>query len=233
MIYFANWKMNGLEKQILEYVETLSNHLFLDTVILALPFPYLKAAHALLSPCLHLGAQDLSHAQKGAYTGSVSGEQLRDVGCEYVIIGHSERRQGCFESNDLISHKLTSALQSNLIPVVCVGEKEGEDPEQVLTSQLESLKGALTQDCIIAYEPVWAIGTGKTPTTSQISRTCAFVHSWLKENGFENISILYGGSVTPENSGALKSCDHVSGFLVGGACLKADSFYSIITSQTA
>lgn len=124
MIYVANWKMNGLEKQILEYVDTLSNHLFLDTVVLALPFPYLKAAHALLSPCLHLGAQDLSHAQKGAYTGSVSGEQLRDVGCEYVIIGHSERRQGCFESNELISRKLTSALQNNLIPVICVGEKK-------------------------------------------------------------------------------------------------------------
>jgi triosephosphate isomerase len=232
MIYIANWKMNGVKQEITNYVDILSNHLFLDTVILALPFPYLDLSRELLSPCLYLGGQDLSHESNGAYTGSVSGKQLHDIGCKYVIIGHSERRNGCFETNDIIAQKILRSFENNLTPIVCVGENLGQNATDVLKLQLDDILPCLTGDFILAYEPVWAIGTGKIPTNNEISKINAFIYAWLEAHGLENTPILYGGSVTPQNISCLKSCDYLSGFLIGGASLKAQSFIQIITSQT-
>ncbi len=228
-IYVANWKMNGTSKEIDDYMEMLSPHLFLETVILGLPFPYLDKAHKLLSPSLHLAAQDLSENSKGAYTGSVSGGMLKDIGCAYVIIGHSERRKDFFENNAKIAQKLLRAFENNLIPILCIGETAGQDVKRVINDQLEDLMGILSErEFMIAYEPVWAIGTGKVPTAEEISEVARFIHDWLNEFEITDIPLLYGGSVTPENISSLKTCDHISGFLIGGASLKAESFIRMI-----
>ena len=230
-IYVANWKMNGRAQEVENYMGILSSHLFLETVILGLPFPYLERASRLISKSLYLASQDLSENKKGAHTGSVSGEMIKDVGCSYVIIGHSERRRDFFEGNSIIKQKLLRAFENDLIPILCIGESLGEDVKNVINDQLEELVDVLKSHYfIIAYEPVWAIGTGKIPSNEEISIVAQFTHDWLTSRGLQEIPILYGGSITPENISSLKECYHISGFLVGGASIKAESFLKIIHS---
>jgi triosephosphate isomerase len=221
--------MNGAVPQIVAYIDLLSHHLFLDTVVLALPFVYLDQARQMLSPCLHLGGQDLSQNAKGAYTGSISGAMLKEMGCEYVIIGHSERRRDFLENNAMIMEKISRAFENQLIPVICIGESLNQDPIDVLTHQLDEIAPILKEGkFIIAYEPVWSIGTGKIPTKEEISKVASFIHQWLLSHNFLETPILYGGSVTPENAPSLKECDHISGFLIGGASMNAQSLINII-----
>jgi len=168
----------------------------------------------------------------GAFTGSISPLMLRDAGCHYVILGHSERRDIQHESNALIRKKLNMAWEHGLEPILCIGEhleeRESGKTNDVLKEQLSVLEGVDTGvPLTVAYEPVWAIGTGKTASPEQVKETHAFVHEELVRLG-RDCRVLYGGSVNPGNAAELLACDGVEGALVGGASLKADSFMKLI-----
>ncbi len=187
-----------------------------------------------------VGAQNLHWENKGAFTGEVSAPMLHDMGCSYAIIGHSERRTLFGETNEAVSKKALAALQSGLLPIVCIGEtleeRENEKTEEVLRLQLEgSLAGlspAQVEACTIAYEPVWAIGTGKTASPEMAQTVHAFIRNYLTQKYTsaiaQSIRIQYGGSVKPDNIRELINQPDIDGALVGGASLKADSFSEII-----
>lgn len=212
-------------------------------VIVCPPFTSLAIASNLLKGSnIKLGAQNMSEHDEGAYTGEVSWKMLKSVGCAYVILGHSERRQYFNETNELINLKAKKALANGLRPIICVGEKlderENGVTEQIITTQVKGVLAGISSDdlknAIIAYEPVWAIGTGKTATPMQaqevhkhIRKLVAQLFSW---NVAEGLVIQYGGSVKPDNAAELLGQDDIDGALVGGACLKADSFSDIIRS---
>lgn len=236
----GNWKMNGtlseaqaLARALVDHVQSATHSL--PHIILCPPFPYLLPVWDILkdSP-LEEGAQDCSPDAKGAFTGDVSVSQLRDVGCAYVIIGHSERRHHHQERSALLRQKIQAALQGGLIPVFCLGES-AEDYKngkvfEVLARQLreglpEDIRG---KSFLVAYEPVWAIGTGLTPTPEEIERVAAFLK---QELGNDAVPLLYGGSVTAQNAQDFLSLPSVNGVLVGGASLKADEFWGIVASS--
>ena len=210
-------------------------------VIICPPFTSLVVAQQLLKgSTIKLGAQDVSVHDDGAYTGEISVKMLKSVGCEYVIVGHSERRQYFHESNDLINQKAKKVLASGMKSIICVGEtldeREKGITDKVITAQVKGVLAGLTQSeldrVIIAYEPVWAIGTGKTATTQQaedvhqlIRKLVAQLYSWAVA---EKLIIQYGGSVKPENAKELLNQADIDGALVGGACLKAESFSGIV-----
>lgn len=212
-------------------------------VIVCPPFTSLGEANSLLQGTqVKLGAQNMYYEESGAYTAEISADMLKSVGCEYVILGHSERRVIFNESDELINKKMKTALAKELKPIFCVGElleqRERGETMQIVSAQVEKGLEGITNEqmkkVIIAYEPVWAIGTGKTATPQQAQE----VHSFIRElvakkysSSFaENLIIQYGGSVKPDNSGELLSQKDIDGALVGGACLKADSFLNIIAS---
>lgn len=246
-IIAGNWKMYKTVDESIELINGLkpltSNLKPNVEVIICPPFTSLVVAAGLLkdSP-IKLGAQNMSEHDEGAFTGEVSWKMLKSAGCEYVILGHSERRQYFGETNDLINKKAKKALAGGLKPIICVGEKL-EEREQGITQQIVSaqVKGVLAglsaddlKRVIIAYEPVWAIGTGKnaTPVQAQevhqhIRKLVAQLYTWSIA---EALVIQYGGSVKPDNAADLLAQDDIDGALVGGACLKADSFASIIGS---
>jgi len=242
----GNWKMNMNLHQSQKLVSEIINGLGKDNkveVILCPPFTSLNEVNFLLKGTpVKLGAQNMYYEESGAYTAEISADMLKSVGCEYVILGHSERRVIFNESDELINKKMKTALAKELKPIFCIGElleqRESGETMKVVSSQIEKgLEGITAEqmkNVIIAYEPVWAIGTGKTATPEQAQE----VHSFIREivakkysaSVAENLIIQYGGSVKPENSGELLSQKDIDGALVGGACLKADSFLSIITS---
>ncbi len=212
-------------------------------VILCPPFTSLNEVNFLLKGTpVKLGAQNMYYEESGAYTAEISADMLKSVSCEYVILGHSERRVIFNESDELINKKIKTALSKELKPIFCIGElleqREKGETMEVVSSQIEKgLEGITSEEMkniIIAYEPVWAIGTGRTATPQQAQE----VHSFIRElvamkfstTVAENLIIQYGGSVKPDNSGELLSQKDIDGALVGGACLKADSFLSIIAS---
>ena len=212
-------------------------------VVLAPPFTALESARNALGPSswISLGAQNLHWETHGAFTGEVSAPMLRDLGCRYVIVGHSERRTLLGEQDDHIQKKVRAALKHGLSPILCVGEsladREAGRTESVITAQLNSsLAGLPTQDLAtitIAYEPVWAIGTGQAATTKQavaMHRSIRlFVETEWNSERASAIRILYGGSVTPQNIKSLLVSDAIDGALVGGACLNLNSFATIIS----
>ena len=210
-------------------------------VALCPPAVYLSAvADVVAGTAVGLGAQNLYPAEDGAYTGEVNAAMLTDVGCGYVILGHSERRSIMGETDKQVSEKLQAALAGNLVPIVCVGEtledREGGKTEQVVESQvrgsLEGLDEIRAAGIVLAYEPVWAIGTGKTATPEQAEEVHAMIRTWLGElygkDVAEQIRIQYGGSVKPANAKELLSQPNIDGALVGGASLKVDDFMGII-----
>jgi triosephosphate isomerase len=236
----ANWKMNkkidDAQAFLDEFIPLVWNEKDVDIVI-APPFTALYTVSNLLKITrVSLAAQNMYHAEKGAFTGEISPAMLTDVGCTHVIIGHSERRSIFGETNEIINSKIHSARHSGLEVIFCIGEtlaeREAGMTFDVLSKQLnDGLKGIVPEGIIVAYEPVWAIGTGKTATTGQAQEAHAFVRKTLsglygKVSG--EIRILYGGSVTPENIDSLMACADVDGALVGGASLKADSFARIV-----
>jgi triosephosphate isomerase len=211
-------------------------------VAICVPFPHLGSVRNALREAkaghLLLGAQDLYWEPRGAYTGEVSVAMLRDY-CRTVIIGHSERRQYFGETDEWVRRKLEAVLASELDPIICIGERleerRGEQTEAVLERQLrDGLAGiALSSRITIAYEPVWAIGTGETATPEIAQATCAFIRGQLRALGGEaadEIRIQYGGSVTPANASDLLSQPDIDGALVGGASLKAGDFAAIVAS---
>ena len=243
----GNWKMNNdlnESKDLISKLLTGLNNLNSTCeVVICPPFTSLSEASSMIKgSVIKLGAQNIHEEANGAFTGEVSAKMLLGVGCEYVIIGHSERRTIYKESNELINKKIRRALKNNLKPIFCIGElleeREKNITEQVVKSQV--LKGLQDfsvndlKDLIIAYEPVWAIGTGKTATPQQAEEVHLFIRTLLADNFSsefaENLSILYGGSVKPDNSKELLSQKNIDGALVGGACLNADSFINIIKS---
>lgn len=243
-IVAGNWKMHFSQKEAGEFAESLRINI-LDThgvsVILCPPFLALETVFdAVNGSELKLGAQNMHWAESGAFTGEVTGAMIRETGAEYVILGHSERRHVFGESDEWINKKVHRSLKSGLIPIFCVGEKieerEAGETEQVIARQLrEGLKGlseAEMETVIVAYEPVWAIGTGLTASPEQAAVVHAFIRGTLKTLFSKNVAdstwILYGGSVKPENTIGLLSNKDIDGALVGGASMKLDSFKGII-----
>lgn len=242
----GNWKMNNDLSQSQNLVSSVLNGLQSKPncdVIICPSFTSLSEISNLVkNTSIKLGAQNMHFEDSGAFTGEVSASMLKSVGCEYVILGHSERRNIFGESDEMINKKILKALEAGLKPVFCVGElleqREAGTTKDVVKKQIESglkdVHPSKINDIIIAYEPVWAIGTGKTATSAQAQEVHEFIRS-LVEKLFSSeaagkIIIQYGGSVKPENSGELLSQKDIDGALVGGACLKADSFLSIIAS---
>lgn len=241
----GNWKMNNdlieSEKLIVELKNLLQNEKPNCDVIICPPFTSLSEASKLINgSVIKLGAQNMYFEESGAYTGEVSSSMLKSVGCEYVIIGHSERRAIFDENDKMINKKIKKALSAELKPIFCVGElleeRENGTTKEVIKKQvlkgLENVSIDEMQNIIIAYEPVWAIGTGKTATPAQAQEVHEFIRDLIEiEYSMEvsmNLIILYGGSVKPDNAKQLLSQIDIDGALVGGACLKADSFMGII-----
>ena len=243
----GNWKMNNDLNEsrdlVAKLLTGLKNSAENCEVVICPPFTSLSETSAMIKgSTIKLGAQNLHQEENGAFTGEVSAKMLLSAGCDFVIIGHSERRAIFMESDDLINKKIQRSIKNNLKPIFCVGElleeREKNITEQVIETQvlkgLENFTVGDLKNLIIAYEPVWAIGTGKTATPQQAEEVHLFIRK-LIGNHFskefaEKLRILYGGSVKPDNSKDLISQKNIDGALVGGACLNADSFLNIIKS---
>ena len=240
----GNWKMNNTNKEGLELVSKLKE-LVKDCkdrdIMIAPSFTCLsEIKNAISGSNIKLGAQNLYFEEKGAFTGQVSADMLLSVGCEYVIIGHSECRDIFGETDELINKKVKRALEKNLIPVLCIGEhleerEKGITADVVSTQTKKGFEGLTEQDAlkvVIAYEPVWAIGTGKTATPQDADDVHKSIRDTLKsiynENVADNIIILYGGSVNENNADELLNMPNIDGALVGGASLVADKFAGIV-----
>jgi triosephosphate isomerase len=242
----ANWKMNlSLDeaRDLLTRIKMARVDFKKVAVLVSPPFTTLQLAKELLDGTdILIAGQNMHWEAQGAYTGEISALMLKEAGCSHVILGHSERRTLFFETSEGVNQKVDAAIEAGLAPIVCIGEtlKEREEKKtfEIIRAQLHgSLKircqqGSLPESLILAYEPVWAIGTGKTATPAQAQEVHLFVRRWLRENfdhdTGEAIRILYGGSVRPDNSKELMSQPDIDGALIGGASLVADSFLSII-----
>jgi triosephosphate isomerase (TIM) len=243
-IIAGNWKMNKTVAESVDFAKGLRSAYQTPPdreVIIAPPYTALMSvADAIRGSFIHLSAQNLHEAEKGAYTGEISGAMLREAGCAYVIVGHSERRTLFGEGDDRINRKLRGAVAAGLKPIFCVGEslreREEGEMETVIERQLKEGLNNLTDDDIgqllIAYEPVWAIGTGKTASPDQAEDVHRFIREWIARrygpNPAASLAILYGGSVTPKNIAELMAQPDINGALVGGASLEVDSFVRII-----
>jgi len=244
----GNWKMNNSCAESVELVSQLKDILSASKeidIVVAPPFTALGAVAAVLkgSP-IGLSAQNVFWEESGAFTGEISTAMLKDVGCRYVIIGHSERRQYFSETDETVNKRLKAALKASLIPIVCIGEtlaeREAEKTLAVIEQQLKGgLKGLSLEEMetvIIAYEPVWAIGTGKTATPDQAQEVHRFIRDIIARIFSKEIAddtrILYGGSVKPDNVDQLMVQLDIDGALVGGASLKADAFARIVNYQS-
>lgn len=240
-IVAGNWKMNGLKQSEseLQELKTLlgSGAKAACTVLICPPFPLLNRFADGAGDMLVIGAQNCHAHVSGAHTGDVSAEMIADAGATHVIVGHSERRADHAETSPQVAEKAGAAHRAGLTAIVCVGETEAErDSGKTLEVVLQQLTGSLPQtatadNCIIAYEPVWAIGTGRTPTTNDVGEVHAAIRNALVKrfgDDGKRFAILYGGSVKPSNADELMSVDNVNGALVGGASLKASDFNGII-----
>jgi triosephosphate isomerase len=245
MIIAGNWKMNKDIKETFDLLLPLKNNLLGQNlsieVVVCPPFTSLYVAYDFLKDTsIKLGAQNMFYEDRGAYTGEISPGMLKSTGCEYVILGHSERRRYFGETNEIVNRKVKKALEFNLKPIICIGEtleeRESRKTFDVIEVQLNgALKGLSNgdmRDVVIAYEPVWAIGTGKNATPEQAEEVQKFIREFISgifnRDVADKLTIQYGGSVTPDNAYSLLSQPDVDGALVGGASLKAESFLKII-----
>lgn len=247
LIIAGNWKLNNTSQEAVELVTLLKRDLDdvtdVDVVVCPVATALTDVKDALGESSISLGAQNMHWEDSGAFTGEVSAPLLKAIGVQYVIIGHSERRQYFGETDEAVNKKIKAALTHGLTPIVCVGEvlQEREDGKafDVIEKQCEGAFAGLTaaemEKLVIAYEPVWAIGTGKTATPDQAQEVHKFIRGLLvklyDDNVAQTICIQYGGSVKPENSAELMSQPDIDGALVGGASLKADSFVGIIKNS--
>lgn len=238
----GNWKMHGSAADVERFTTALNAAALPDDVdvLVCPPFPYLAqmVRHAEGTP-LRIGAQNVCDKDgPGAYTGEVSAAMLADVGCRYAIVGHSERRALYGEDDEVVAVKFEAAREAGLTPIVCVGEtlaeREAGDTENVLRRQLGTVLAecdvAAFETAVVAYEPVWAIGTGRTATPEQAQAAHAFLRAQIAAEDdilANRVRILYGGSVKPDNAAELFACEDVDGGLVGGASLDAESFLAI------
>ena len=236
----GNWKMNGSQVANEELVTGIRDALNTEGEVAICP-PYIyvpQVADLLKESSIAVGVQNASHIEKGAYTGEIALPMVKDLGCEYVIIGHSERREYYGETDAVVAEKFEAVVKSGLIPILCVGElleqREADETETVIAEQLDAvIKQAGIEgftNAVIAYEPVWAIGTGKTASPEQAQEVHAFIRLQLArhdEQIADKIRILYGGSVKADNANDLFSMTDVDGGLIGGASLKAADFLAI------
>jgi triosephosphate isomerase len=237
----GNWKMNGgLAANATLLVALLAGWKPRPDRLLAVcaPFPYLaQVRDALAESPIAWGAQDVSEYEAGAHTGDVSGSMIVEFGCRFVLVGHSERRQEHGETDSVVCAKAKAALATGLTPIVCLGETLPERDagrwQAVVSRQFDAVATALSKDLplvVLAYEPVWAIGTGRTATPEQAQEAHAFLRRRLAEAGAEGVQVLYGGSVKAANAAALFAQPDVDGGLVGGASLDATEFLAIATA---
>lgn len=240
----GNWKMNTTPSEggwLAEELTKLLPHTDGVDVIIAPPYTHLFPVNEIIKDGpIRLAAQNMYFENSGAFTGEISAQMLKDIGCEYVIIGHSERRQFFSETDESVNAKTRAALNCGIKPIVCVGEsleeRESGKALDVILKQLEGgLKGLpkeLSMDIIVAYEPVWAIGTGKTATDEQAEEVHSFIRKTLEKMLGQELAsairILYGGSVKPDNIDGLMAQPNIDGALVGGASLKAETFKNIV-----
>lgn len=240
----GNWKMNGLAASLSEVKALIADHPSPACEMLLCPPATLVSAMAVAArgSALAVGGQDCHPKAFGAHTGDVSAAMLKDAGASHVILGHSERRADHGETSALVKAKAEAALAAGLVAVVCIGETEAQrDAGETLAVCGEQLHGSLpagatAANTVIAYEPVWAIGTGRTPTTPQIAEVHAFLRAELvKALGQDGngVRLLYGGSVKPSNAAEIFAVPHVNGALVGGASLKAADFGAIVAALAA
>lgn len=239
-IIAGNWKMYKTLAEAVDFVKALKpqvSDIHDRSIVVCVPYPVLKdVCDAICSTNVGLGAQNLFWEDEGAYTGEVSAPMLKAVGCQYVIIGHSERRQYFGETDESVNKKLSAAIKHNLFPIVCIGEtleqREKNETFKVIEKQMaggfKNINKEHWDSIVIAYEPVWAIGTGKTATPQQAQEVHAFIRKLLPSAVAEKVRILYGGSVKPENVKDLMAQPDIDGGLVGGASLKIDSFVKLI-----
>lgn len=245
MVIAGNWKMHGELNETVNLISGIKNLLedydVKCDVIVAPPFTSLETANTLVKDSqIKLSAQNMHFEDKGAFTGEISHSMLKSVGCEFVILGHSERRSIFGETDEIINKKIIKALSVGLNPIFCIGEtleeREANITEKIVETQirkgLENVSESDLAKIIIAYEPVWAIGTGKVATPEQAQDVHYFIRNLISQmyskEAAENLTIQYGGSVKPDNAAGLLSKPDIDGALVGGACLKADSFVDII-----
>ncbi|KAF0810032.1 Triose-phosphate isomerase [Alcanivorax sp. S71-1-4] len=242
----GNWKMHGRLTMARELASTVAQGAPAGIdVLLCPPFPYLApVAVTLQGSHVHLGAQNLATEAEGAYTGEVSGDMLADLQCGFVLVGHSERRTLYGETDDVVAVKFQRAQAAGLTPVLCIGEtlaeREAGDTEAVIARQLDAVLaqagvGALKQ-AVLAYEPVWAIGTGLTATPAQAQAVHRFIRARIEARDGQiaaGLRILYGGSVKADNAASLLAETDIDGGLIGGASLDADSFLAICQAATA
>lgn len=230
----ANWKMNGTAEMVDQMIPALKNKQAarVDKVemVICPPFPFIPQTIALLkNTTIACGAQDCHHQPNGAHTGDVSADMLKQMGVKYVIIGHSERRAHHMETDQIVQKKAAMAIKFGLIPIICVGETADQrENQQTLTVLDRQLKNSLppaanAKNTVIAYEPVWAIGSGKTPSSDDI----AAVHQQIKAKTSGDMRVLYGGSLKPDNAAVILKTPGVDGGLIGGASLKEQDFGQI------
>ena len=244
-IFVANWKMQfsfdqsiAFAKQHRDDFDQLANN---DTLVLCPSFPALHSlAQQFQNTNVHIGAQTVSRHLSGAYTGQVSAQSLKEAGCTYCIIGHSERRHYCHETNIDIEHKLKELLKQNITPIICIGESkeqhESKQTHEVLKEQLEGVLQIIADDYheidsyIVAYEPIWVIGTGIIPAIDELTQTFAWLHEQCTAKTKNSVALLYGGGANPDNAKTILNIAHVDGLLIGGASLDFDKLKRIIAS---
>ncbi len=246
-IIAGNWKMNKTRpeaKELIEAIKPLAANAGCEVVV-CVPFTNLEAAvEAVKGSNIHVGAQNCHFEKSGAFTGEISADMLTELGVEYVVLGHSERRQYFGETDETVNKRLRAALNAGLKPIVCIGEllweRECGITEEVLGKQCKLDFFGLTADemkkCVIAYEPVWAIGTGKTATADQAEEACKFIRDTVAKMfdqvTADAVTVQYGGSMNAKNAAELVSKEDVDGGLIGGASLKAPDFGEIIKAAS-
>ena len=242
-IIAGNWKMNMLPNEAMQMIEQLAPLVKETENEVVLCVPYIDLFYSLLAAQktnIKIGAQNMHYEEKGAYTGEISGSMLKSIGVEYVIIGHSERRLFFNETDETVNKKVKAAFLNDLKPIVCVGEtleqREAGDAFNVITNQTKKALDGLTEkqvsNTIIAYEPIWAIGTGKTASKEDANEACKKIREEISEIYGQNVAkrviIQDGGSMKPENAKELLEMSDIDGGLIGGASLKADTFEKIV-----
>ncbi|QDP41205.1 triose-phosphate isomerase [Radiobacillus deserti] len=240
----GNWKMNKVRSEAVQFLEDTKGQVpsfnEVESVICA-PFPYLsELVQKAEGTPVKIAAQNMHFEENGAFTGEVSPVMLKDIGVTYVVLGHSERREYFAETDETVNKKVHAAFQHGLVPIVCVGEtleqRESNQTNQLVEGQvkkaLEGLSEEQVKQTIIAYEPIWAIGTGKTATSEQANEVCTHIRNVVKDvvsaDAAEAVRIQYGGSVKPANVEELLAQSDIDGALVGGASLEADSFLKLV-----
>lgn len=227
----GNWKMNMDIDESISLVNSIISNDKVE-VLICPPSTNIYSVKNAINNSIKVGAQNSYYQENGAFTGEVSNQMIRSAGAEYVIIGHSERREIFNESNDLINKKVKSALANQLIPILCIGEsldeRKSDQTNDVLSKQITECLDGINNEVIIAYEPIWAIGTGLTPTSEQIEETHKFIKNYVNDNFSYQPKVLYGGSLKDTNAQEILSINPVDGGLIGGASLVSDKFNKII-----